>query len=58
MFAAIDEARTKAEPLATCRQCPRKVAQAGWVTCGASECQEAEYQANRERNMSKRRRSK
>jgi hypothetical protein len=37
-----------------CRQChrPRRT---GWVTCGRSECQQAEARANAQRNKRKKR---
>jgi hypothetical protein len=38
----------------SCRQCGR-VARVGWVTCGVSYCQEAEYHANAARSKGRRR---
>lgn len=46
----------EAEPEAkgpTCPHCGRP-APSGFITCGASECQEAEFHANQERNKKRR----
>lgn len=32
-----------------CKQCPKPTMGAGCITCGASECQQAEYEQNKAR---------